>query len=36
MYFTQKDGVRNEGGFWQKEDFHSKGTFCHNYDLSWN
>ena len=27
MYFVQKEGVRKEGRFWQKEDFHTKGTF---------
>ena len=28
MYFAQNEFVREEGRFWQKEDFHMKGTFC--------
>ena len=27
MHFAQKEGVRKEGRFWQKEDFQTKGTF---------
>ena len=27
MYFAQKESIRKEGCFWQKEDFHTKGTF---------
>ena len=28
MYFEQNEVVREEGRFWRKEDFHTKGTFC--------
>ena len=28
MYFAQNNVVRDEGRFWRKEDFHTKGTFC--------
>ena len=29
MYFGQNEVVREECRFWRKEDFHTKGTFCH-------
>ena len=29
MYFAQKESIRKEGRFWQKEDFHTKGTSDH-------
>ena len=29
MYFAQNETVKEEGFFWRKEDFHTKGTFCH-------
>ena len=28
MYFVQNEVVREEGRFWRKENFHTKGTFC--------
>ena len=28
MYFAQNEVVQEEGRFWRKEDFHTKGTFC--------
>ena len=28
MYFAQNEVVHEEGRFWRKEDFHTKGTFC--------
>ena len=29
MYSGQNEVVREESRFWRKEDFHTKGTFCH-------
>ena len=28
MNVAQNEVVREEGRFWRKEDFHTKGTFC--------
>ena len=29
IYYAQNKVVQEEGRFWRKEDFHTKGTFCH-------